>query len=98
MLDLAEAVPPAKTALIVVDVQNAFGPRHSTIGRRGNDLSGYRQMVAERLLPLVAAARRAGVASVLPRTDSDVWTTNPAARDPAGYATLPYGDEDRPPR
>lgn len=71
MLALPEAVAPAKTALIVVDVQNDFGHPDGTFGRRGNDRSGHHQMVAERLLPVIAAARHAGVAIVLTRMDHD---------------------------
>ncbi|GIW07059.1 MAG: isochorismatase [Dehalococcoidia bacterium] len=95
-MDLSEALTPSKTALLVVDVQNYFCHPDGAIGRRGNDLSGYQQMVEQRLLPLIAAARRVGVAVVLTRMEHDFWTVNPAARDLAGRATLPYGDEDQP--
>ncbi|MFN8535584.1 MAG: cysteine hydrolase family protein [Dehalococcoidia bacterium] len=96
MFVLSEAVDPARTALVVVDVQNFFCHSDGTIGRRGSDLSGYQRMVEQRLLPLIAAAREAGVAVVLTRMDHDAWSANPAALDLEGRSLLPYGDEDRP--
>jgi ureidoacrylate peracid hydrolase len=57
------AVDPARTALVVNDMQNAFCSPGGYIDRIGFDLSGA-PAVVDRVAALAAAARRAGVATV----------------------------------
>jgi nicotinamidase-related amidase len=74
--DLAELIDPARSALVVVDVQQDFAGAGGAMARMGADLSGV-EAVLDNVESLIAAARVAGVcvafARVLtsPQTDSD---------------------------
>jgi nicotinamidase-related amidase len=56
----AVSVDPARTAVIVVDMQNDFGAQGGMFARAGIDISGIRAAVAP-TTRVLAAARRAGV-------------------------------------
>ncbi|MET0271118.1 MAG: cysteine hydrolase [Sphingomonas sp.] len=56
---LAPMIPPATTALIVVDVQTDFAAPFGVIGRHGGDLSAIEPAI-DRIEALIAAARAAG--------------------------------------
>jgi nicotinamidase-related amidase len=57
---LCQKVDPAKTALIVIDIQVDFCAPHGYRGRRGKDTANMETMI-DRLLPFIAAAEQAGV-------------------------------------
>jgi ureidoacrylate peracid hydrolase len=54
------AIDPAKTAVIVVDMQNDFGSKGGMFDRVGNDISGIQKAVAP-TARVLAAARRLGI-------------------------------------
>ena len=60
---LSNKVDPAHTALIVIDVQNDFCAPGGMMDKEGLDLSAAQEM-AQRLPPLISAARAAGVGQV----------------------------------
>jgi nicotinamidase-related amidase len=74
--ELTEMIDPARSALVVVDVQTDFASASGAMARMGADLSGV-EAVLDNVESLIAAARGAGVciafARVLtsPQTDSD---------------------------
>ncbi len=70
ILDLAERVDPARTALLVVDVQNDFCHPEGAFGRLGHDLSVMPPM-AERLRGLIREAGRLGILTVFIRATYD---------------------------
>src|SRR5712691_11259524 len=53
-------IDPAKTAVIVVDMQNDFGSKGGMFDRVGNDISGIQKAVAP-TARVLAAARRLGI-------------------------------------
>ena len=63
---LTDKVGPRHTALIVIDVQNDFCAPGGMMDKEGMDLSSVQEM-AERLPPLISAARAAGVLVVFVR-------------------------------
>lgn len=54
------SIEPARTAVIVVDMQNDFGSRGGMFERAGVDISGIRQVISPTARAL-AAARNAGI-------------------------------------
>lgn len=54
------AIDPAKTAVVVVDMQNDFGSQGGMFDRAGIDISGIRQAIAP-TARVLASARRAGI-------------------------------------
>lgn len=79
ILDFAERVNPATTALVVVDVQNDFCHPEGVFGKLGHDLSMMPPM-AERLGALVEAARRKSMLIIWVRaTYDDIVTSAPLA-------------------
>ncbi|WP_395943715.1 cysteine hydrolase family protein [Brevundimonas sp.] len=64
--DLAGMIPPAGTALLIVDVQNDFVAQDGVLGRSGMDMSILEPALA-RIPPLIDGARAAGVPVVLIR-------------------------------
>jgi nicotinamidase-related amidase len=79
ILDFAERVNPATTALVVVDVQNDFCHPDGVFGKLGHDLSMMPPM-AERLRALVDAARRKSMLIIWVRaTYDDIVTSAPLA-------------------
>ena len=91
---LANKVAPGHTALIVIDVQNDFCAPDGMMDQEGFDL-GDAQAMADRLPPLISAARAAGVLVVFVRNVyssehnfylSDTWLEQ-ASRARAGSYT-----------
>lgn len=78
--DEANKLPPERTALIIVDMQNDFGHQDGYLGDRGLDVSSVSATIPA-LEKLIDAARQAGVLVVwtmnenLPagRSDSPAW-------------------------
>jgi ureidoacrylate peracid hydrolase len=94
---IARKVEPKHTALIVIDMQNDFVAEDGLMSREGWDV-GHAKALAERLPPLLNAARKAGVLVVFVRNVytteynyylSDVWMEQAARRRPGGYTTMP---------
>jgi ureidoacrylate peracid hydrolase len=54
------AIDPARTAVIVVDMQNDFGSKGGAFDRAGIDISGIRAAIAP-TVEVLAAARRLGI-------------------------------------
>lgn len=77
---LPELLAPARTALLVVDVQNDFGAPDGLNGRAGFDLSAVDPAV-ERITALIDAARAAGVLTVLIRLETGPKVDSPAAAE-----------------
>ncbi len=57
---LSQRIDPAHTALVVVDVQNEFAAPDGLVARGGKAVTAAQEMI-ERLKPLIADARKAGV-------------------------------------
>ena len=77
-LSLEDKLPPASTALLVIDVQNDYANPAGFAGQHGKDLEPAVAMLPT-LLGLIDAARAAGVRVIHTRnwhreaTDSEVW-------------------------
>jgi nicotinamidase-related amidase len=78
---LGAMLPPARTALVVVDVQTDFAAPFGLLGRVGADLSGVEPAI-DRIERLIAAARKAGATVAFMRV-----VTRPET-DPAALKTL----------
>lgn len=96
--DLAAMLPPARTALIVVDVQTDFASPQGALGRIGVDLSAVPPALA-RIHALIAAARRVGATIAFmrvvtrPETDSNALKTLMVRKGmPGGEAICRAGD------
>jgi ureidoacrylate peracid hydrolase len=78
MKTLAQLVDPAKTALVVIDVQNDFCHPDGSAGQAGLDTSAPLAAIP-RIQRLIAAARNAGTRVILVQTihtdetDSEAW-------------------------
>ena len=72
-----ELVAPDRCVLLVVDVQNDYCHDEGVFGRAGRDLRPI-QAAVDRVLDVVAAARRAEVPIVWVRTEHDRWTDSAA--------------------
>jgi ureidoacrylate peracid hydrolase len=70
-------IAPDRCVLLVVDVQNDYCHDDGAFGRAGRDMRPI-QAAVERVLDVVAAARRAGVPIVWVRTEHDEWTDSAA--------------------
>ncbi|HZU62427.1 MAG TPA: cysteine hydrolase [Novosphingobium sp.] len=96
--DLAPLLPPATTALVVVDAQVDFAAPHGRLGRAGVDLSAIAPALA-RAEGLVAAARAAGVAVAFlrvvtrPQSDSPALQALMARRGMAGGEAICRADD-----
>lgn len=86
---LAAMIPPATTALVVVDVQTDFAAPHGLIGGHGADMSTIEPAI-DRIEALIAAARAAGATVAFlrvvtrPETDSRALATLYERRGMAG--------------
>ncbi len=69
LVGLEEKAAPARSALVVIDMQNDFSARDGSIDRCGRDVSiaGH---IAKNITPLIEAARRNGVLVVFVRCHS----------------------------
>jgi nicotinamidase-related amidase len=88
--DLATMIPPASTALVVIDVQQDFAGPAGAMARVGVDMSGIEPAIG-RIEALIAAARAAGAPVVFAR----VMTTD--ASDSAALRAL-NARKGRPPQ
>jgi nicotinamidase-related amidase len=77
---LPELLAPARTALVVIDVQNDFAAAEGAMGRVGADLSAVDAAV-DRIAALVAAARAKGVPVIFVRLQTSAETDSPAATE-----------------
>ncbi|HXJ80353.1 MAG TPA: isochorismatase family protein [Candidatus Methylomirabilis sp.] len=81
ILDFTERVEPAKTALIVIDVQNDFCDPVGAFGRLGHDLS-MMPVMAGNLRDLIGDARTLGVLTIFVRaTYDEVVLSRPLAEN-----------------
>ena len=79
--DLAEMIAPARTALIVIDIQKDFAAPDGLLGRVGVDLSPAEAAI-DRIEALIAAARGAGA------TIGFMRVVTSEATDPVALKTL----------
>lgn len=95
-------IAPPRTALIVVDVQVDFASPEGLIGRHGTDMSPAEAAI-DRIAPLVAAARAAGVTlgfmrvMTRPETDSGAlktWMERRGTPGAEGICRIGSGGED----
>jgi ureidoacrylate peracid hydrolase len=78
------AIDPARTALIVVDMQNDFGAEGGMFHRAGIPISGIQAAVAPAARAL-AAARRAGIQIVYLKMEFEPDLSNAGSPDAANY-------------
>ncbi|MDF0487452.1 cysteine hydrolase [Sphingomonas sp. H39-1-10] len=99
--DLGDMIAPARTALIVVDVQVDFASKDGLIGRYGTDMSPAEDAI-DRIEALIAAARRAGATvgfmrvMTRPETDSNAlktWMARKGTPGDAGICRVGSGGE-----
>jgi ureidoacrylate peracid hydrolase len=74
---LGKLIDPARTALIVVDVQNDYCDPKGSLGRAGADVSSADAAVTN-IERLIAAARRVGAAVIFVRNWHESWTDSEA--------------------
>jgi nicotinamidase-related amidase len=74
---LAKLIAPARTALIVVDVQNDYCDPKGSLARAGADVSSADPAVTN-IEKLIAAARRVGAAVIFVRNWHESWTDSEA--------------------
>ena len=102
LTELGDMVAPARTALIVVDVQVDFASSEGLIGRHGTDMAEAETAV-DRIEALIAAARVGGVTigfmrvMTRPETDSDAlktWMARRGTPGQEGICRIGSGGED----
>lgn len=102
ILDLGDMIAPARTALIVVDVQVDFASAEGLIGRYGTDMSPAGKAI-DRIEELIAAARKAGAhvgfMRVMTRPESDsttlkTWMERRGTPGSEGICRIGSGGED----
>ncbi|MGE4306834.1 MAG: cysteine hydrolase family protein [Novosphingobium sp.] len=77
---LKDMLPPAKTALVVVDIQTDFAAPHGLVGSFGADMTTVEAAI-DRIEELIAAARKAGAHVAFmrvvtrPETDTEALKT-----------------------
>lgn len=90
---LGDMIAPARTALIVVDIQVDFAAAHGVIGAAGADMSTC-ELAIDRIEELIAAARAAGTTvgfmrvMTRPETDSTALKTLMARRGTPGESAI----------
>ena len=88
------SVDPAKTALIVVDMQNAFGSEGGMFDKAGIDITGIQDAVAP-TASAIEAARRAGIKVVWIKMGFQTDLSDLGAEDvPNGFLFLHLGVKD----
>lgn len=99
---LDDKVRPAHTALVIIDVQNDFCADDGVMALEGADVAAS-QAMADRLPPLISAARAAGVLVVFVRNVystehnyylSDVWLEQAARVRAGSYTKRPMCEPD----
>jgi nicotinamidase-related amidase len=97
-----DMIAPARTALIVVDVQVDFASPEGLIGRYGTDMSPAETAIG-RIEELITAARKSGTTvgfmrvMTRPETDSNAlktWMARRGTPDNAGICRIGSGGED----
>jgi len=78
--ELCDMVSPARTALMIIDVQVDFGAPDGIYGQIGCDLTRVDPAV-DRIVELNDAAHRAGVFTVFMRLETGPVTDSPVARE-----------------
>jgi nicotinamidase-related amidase len=100
--DVADMIAPARTALVVVDIQVDFASAEGVLGRAGLDMSEAETAV-DRIEELIAAARKAGATVAFmrvmtrPETDSDAmktWMARRGTPGQEGICRIGSGGED----
>jgi nicotinamidase-related amidase len=79
-LELAEMIDPARSALVVIDVQQDFASPTGAMARMGADLSGV-EAVLDNVETLIAAARQAGVCVAFARVVTSPQTDSTALKN-----------------
>jgi nicotinamidase-related amidase len=79
-LELAEMIDPARSALVVIDVQADFASPNGAMARMGADLSGVEAML-DNVETLIAAARRSGVCVAFARVITSPQTDSAALKN-----------------
>ncbi len=100
--DVSEMIAPARTALVVVDIQVDFAAPHGLLGRAGLDMAEA-ELAIDRIEALIAAARKAGATVAFmrvmtrPETDSDAlktWMVRRGTPGQEGICRVGSGGED----
>jgi ureidoacrylate peracid hydrolase len=73
--DLAERLVPARSALLVIDVQNDYCHPNGSLGRHGADLGSVAPALAN-IQRLIEAARTAGAAVIFIRNWHEAWANS----------------------
>jgi nicotinamidase-related amidase len=89
-MDLAPMIPPATTALVVIDVQGDFAAPHGAMGYAGVDMSDVEPTI-DRIERLIVAARQAGATLVFARVVTRPETDSEALK--RLYIRKGYGDD-----
>lgn len=95
---MKDKIDPAKTAVIVVDVQNDYCHPEGACARRGSDVSAVKPMMPH-LHSLLHGARKAGVPIVFIQTfhekatDSEAWMARSGGRSGEVCRTGTWGAE-----
>jgi nicotinamidase-related amidase len=79
-LELAEMIEPARSALVVIDVQADFASPGGAMAKMGADL-GRVEAVVDNIETLIAAARQAGVCVVFARVITSAQTDSAALKN-----------------
>ena len=89
--DLVAMLPPSRTALVVIDIQNDFAAPDGLIGRHGGDMTAA-ELAIDQIETLIAAARQSGITVAFmrvvtrPESDSDALKAHYARRGmPGGH-------------
>lgn len=87
-------IDPARTALVVVDMQNAFGSKGGMFDKAGIDISGIQEAVRP-TAAAVEAARQAGIKVVWIKMGFQADLSDLGAEDvPSGFLFLHLGVKD----
>jgi len=78
--EFAEMIDPARSALVVIDVQTDFASPSGAMARMGADLSGV-EGVLDNVETLIAAARQAGVCMAFARVVTSPQTDSAALKN-----------------
>ena len=88
-------IDPSRTALVVVDMQNAFGSKGGMFDKAGIDISGIQEAVRP-TAAAIEAARRAGIKVVWIKMGFQADLSDLGAEDvPNGFLFLHLGVKDR---
>src|SRR5580658_7108831 len=77
--EIAELLAPARSALLVIDVQNDYCDPSGALGRHGADLGSVEPALAN-IQRLIEASRSAGAAVIFIRNWHQAWANSPGWR------------------